>query len=98
MKNVPTKAYIYGKADNELVSDCEYFSSNNGEFANFETKDENGVSSFTFYMMENKQSTTGLADYDQREKEKKNPSNYEYEYAPATATLVEMTGSYYEKY
>jgi hypothetical protein len=98
VKNVPTKAYLYGKADNELVSGCEYFSSNNGEFANFETKDENGVSSFTFYMMENKQSTIGLNDYNQREKEKKNPLNYEYEYAPATATLVEMTGSYYEKY
>lgn len=98
VKNVPTKAYLYGKADNELVSDCEYFSSNNGEFANFETKDENGVSSFTFYMMENKQSTTGLTGYDQREKEKKNPLNDGYEYAPATATLVEMTGSYYEKY
>ena len=47
-------------------------------------------------MMENKQSTTGLADYDQREKEKKKPLNDGYEYAPATATLVEMTGSYYE--
>lgn len=98
VKNVPTRAYLYSKADNVSAPDCEYFSSNNGEFANFETKDENGVSSFTFYMMENKQSTTGLTEYNQREKEKKNPLNYEYEYAPLTATLVEMTGSYYEKY
>lgn len=60
VKNVPTKAYLYGKADNELVSDCEYFSSNNGEFANFETKDENGVSSFTFYMMEISKAQPGL--------------------------------------
>lgn len=96
VKNVPTRAYLYEKDDNVLAPDCGYFESNNGEFANFETKDENGVSSFTFYMMENKQTTEGLTDYQQREKE--NLAHTKYTYAPATATLVEMTGTYYERY
>ena len=100
VKNVPTKAYLYSKDDNVLVKDAGYFSSNNDRFVNFEIV-EDSVSSFTFYMMENKQTATGLEKYEQREEEYKNPSTGEnkgYKFAPPTATLVEITGYYFEKY
>lgn len=99
VKNVPTKAYLYSKDDNVLVEDADYFSSNSGQFENFEIV-ENGVSSFTFYMMENKQTATGLEKYEQREEEYKKSTgeNEGYKFAPSTATLVEITGYYFEKY
>lgn len=96
VKSVPNKAYLYGKDDNALVKDAEYFSTNE---ANFEVI-ENNVSSFTFYMMENKQAVAGLSIYEEREKQNKNSngSNGNYTYAPLTATYIEVTGYYFEKY
>lgn len=96
VKSVPDKAYLYGKDDNEFVEDVEYFSTNE---ANFEVI-ENNVSSFTFYMMENRQAATGLSVYEEREKQKKNSdgSNGDYTHAPSTATYIEVTGYYFEKY
>lgn len=100
--NLPKKVYLFKNEEGKNASDVadDYWDMSNTY--NFEST-ENGVSTFTFYAMENSYTTEGLKNYEDREKEDKQTDGKNYEdphftNAPQNATYVILTGDYYERY
>ncbi len=84
--NVPDACHVFEKETN--ASGITYSTSAPSINFNNETA---GQSSFSFYLLENLNSTDGLTDYDQRELEAKNPDGTNagtYVYAPENSSYV----------
>lgn len=87
---------------NKSGSSSDFF---NTSYANFETT-QNGISSFTFYALENRNQADGLTKYTERELQEKtaDASNPDYEtngaylHGQEYATYVQFTGLYFETY
>ncbi|MDH6344218.1 hypothetical protein M2480_003133 [Parabacteroides sp. PFB2-12] len=102
--NLPkVSSLIEGDTDGtDKSSSTDFFQTN---FANFETT-QNGVSSFTFYTLENRNQAEGLTQYTDRELQYKhddsaNPgyeTNGAYKHGQDYATYVQFTGLYFETY
>ena len=99
--NIPKKVYLF-RNEGQRASDNADDYWDMPHTYNFEST-SGGVSTFTFYSMENSYTTNGLGNYSDREKENKqiDGSNYEnpsFKNAPENSTYVILTGDYYEKY
>lgn len=99
--NIPKKVYLF-RNEGQRASDNADDYWDMPHTYNFEST-SGGVSTFTFYAMENSYTTNGLGNYSDREKENKQAdgSNYEnpsFKNAPENSTYVILTGDYYEKY
>lgn len=100
--NIPKKVYLFKNEEGMASNSADDYWDMPNTY-NFESTSSAGVSTFTFYAMENSYTTNGLGDYSEREKENKQAdgSNYEnpsFKNAPENSTYVILTGDYYEKY
>ena len=101
--NIPLRAHLYEKGQDENITDKEYFHTNEKAEIRFEKEDHKY--SFDFYMLENKQNAKReCKTYEHREKrikeeldeddEKKEgqiKKNGNFEYAPDAGTYIEIT-------
>ncbi|RHR53959.1 DUF4906 domain-containing protein [Parabacteroides sp. AF17-28] len=102
--NVPKRISLFQKEADISSSENDFFKM--GDPISFETTNEAGQASFTFYMWENRKSATGLSQYRDRELQDKAADDSHPGYvengafvnAPEYSTYVVLTGDYYEKY